>query len=152
MPRILTEITADALPLSPPMQWLEIVADPDNGAAAWFYGVTRRTTGQEITRSLHYEAHPTMARKQLESIAMRAGDTFGLSGVVIVHRVGDVDVGQASIAVGCGSPHRKECFAALAWMMDRIKADVPIWKRDDGVTGDGKPRRDWVHPNAGPKR
>jgi molybdopterin synthase catalytic subunit len=61
---------------------------------------------------------------------------------LIVHRLGEVPVGQVSVVVGCSSAHRVATFQALPWIMDELKRDVPIWKRElytDGTT-------EWVHP------
>lgn len=120
------------------------VADPDVGAHGWFVGVTRRTTGQRVTEVLSYEAHPSMATRELERIAESAIEKFGLARIVIVHRLGEVPVGQASVVVGCSSGHRPATFEALAWTMDALKRDVPIWKRETYVDGTSE----WVHPTS----
>ncbi len=122
--------------------WIDDASDPDVGAIAWFLGVTRRNTGDRVTDTLFYEAHRPMAKKGLEVLANLACEQFDLRRVVIIHRLGEVPVGQASVLVGCSSPHRKDSFDALAWMMDELKRVVPIWKREcyaDGTT-------EWVHP------
>ena len=122
------------------------IDDDDVGSHGWFYGVTRRTTlsgsGQRITDQLSYEAHRPMAQQQLEALADRAAEKFGLAHVVIVHRLGEVPIGQASVVVGCSSAHRKATFEALSWIMDTLKRDVPIWKRETYSDG----TRKWVHP------
>ena len=115
--------------------------DPDAGAIGWFHGVTRRTTGEQVTETLHYEAHTTMARTQLDQLARNAAERFGLRGVVIVHRLGEVPIGQASVLVGCLGGHRKEVFEALPWIMDELKQDVPIWKRETLIDG----KQLWIH-------
>lgn len=123
----------------------EKVADPDVGAHGWFVGVTRRTTGQRVTNTLAYEAHPPMAIRELAKLAEAAIEKFSLCRIVIVHRLGEVPVGEASVVVGCSSGHRPQTFQALAWVMDTLKREVPIWKREtylDGTT-------EWVHPTAG---
>ena len=121
-----------------------LVSDPDAGAHGWFVGVTRRKTGDRVTNTLFYEAHPKMARRELGKLAERAIQKFSLLHLVIVHRLGEVPIAEASVVVGCSSPHRTETFAALAWIMDTLKKEVPIWKREcyaDGAT-------EWVHPSA----
>lgn len=125
---------------------------PDVGAHCWFHGVTRRSTqtadGKTLqTESLSYEAHRPMAASELRRLATDAAERFGLLAVVIVHRLGKVPVKQSSVVMGCSSPHRPPCFAAPAWMMDELKRDVPIWKRElftDGST-------EWQHPAQGPR-
>ena len=118
------------------------LADPDVGAIGWFEGVTRQTTDDRITQSLSYEAHRPMAINELEKLAAEAVEKFSLHRCLIVHRLGDVPVGEASVVVGCSSAHRVATFQALPWIMDVLKQDVPIWKRElytDGTT-------EWVHP------
>lgn len=120
--------------------------DPNAGSHGWFLGTTRRTTVIQnettLTSTLFYEANKSMALAELTQIAVQSVSQFGLLRVVLVHRLGEVPVGQASVLVGCCSPHRRQTFEAIAWIMDRLKSDVPIWKReqdDDGHTA-------WVHP------
>tara|TARA_R110002049_G_scaffold2750_2_gene21545 strand:+ start:359887 stop:360357 length:471 start_codon:yes stop_codon:yes gene_type:complete len=125
------------------------IADPDVGAHGWFFGVTRRRTTTndpepKITQSLSYQAHEPMAEKQLLQIAADAIQRFGLTKLVIVHRLGDVPVGQASVVVGCSSPHRPATFEALPWVMDILKRDVPIWKCERYVDETSA----WVHPQV----
>ena len=85
-----------------------------------------------------------MALRELEKLADTALREFKLCRLVIVHRLGEVPIGEASIVVGCSSGHRPETFQALAWVMDTLKREIPIWKREiyaDGTT-------EWVHPTA----
>lgn len=117
--------------------------DPDTGAHGWFLGVTRRTTGDAITQTLHYEANEPMAIAELKRLADEATQKFSLTRVVIVHRLGEVPIGHASIIVGVSSPHRPATFAALPWIMDELKRDVPIWKRETYQDGS----KQWVHPD-----
>lgn len=128
------------------------LADPDVGAHGWFAGVTRRTTVTDdqviTTATLHYEAHSKMALAELTKIARHAAEHYSLTGIVLVHRIGEVPIGQASVLVGCCAAHRKNVFAALPWIMDELKRTVPIWKREvytDGTT-------QWVHPVEGSPR
>ncbi len=123
----------------------EKVADPDVGAHGWFVGVTRRTTGDRVTDSLAYQAHPPMAIRELEKLAKEAIEKYSLCRIVIVHRLGEVPVGEASVVVGCSSGHRPQTFQALAWIMDTLKREVPIWKQETYVDG----TTEWVHPTSG---
>lgn len=141
-PRPLIELVHTPIELESLQHQLD---DPDVGAHAWFLGVTRRLTEDRITTSLAYEAHEPMAIGQLQQLAQQAIERFGLRHLVIVHRLGDVPVGEASVAIGCSSPHRIDCLSALPWIMDLLKREIPIWKREsfaDGTT-------EWVHPEAG---
>lgn len=120
--------------------------DPDVGAHGWFLGVTRRTTDDRVTDSLSYEAHRPMAMMELTKLADHAVAQFSLHRLVIVHRLGDVPVGEASVVIGCSSAHRVETFDALKWIMDTLKRDIPIWKREAYVDGS----TEWIHPDADP--
>lgn len=117
---------------------------PDAGAQGWFVGVTRRTTGDLITETLHYEAHQPMAKREMMKLAQEAVKKFSLLRLVIVHRLGEVPIAEASVVIGCSSSHRPQTFAALEWIMNALKKEVPIWKRE--VYSDGK--EEWVHPDA----
>lgn len=119
-----------------------LLSDPDTGAHAWFEGVTRRMTAGRETARLAYEAFEPMALESLRGLAEQACQRFGLSAIVIVHRLGDVPIGQASIVIGCSAGHRGGTLAALPWLMDQIKADVPIWKREHFAGG----QQEWIHP------
>ncbi|KAA1261380.1 Molybdopterin synthase catalytic subunit [Rubripirellula obstinata] len=145
-PKIHIEIVDQPIESHPDlMAQRRFLDDPDTGAHVWFYGVTRRTTGDQITESLSYEAHPTMAVKELGRLAEEAVLTFGLHRLLIVHRVGEVPVGMASVVIGCSGAHRAEVFTAVPWIMDNLKRDVPIWKRETFQDGE----KLWVHPKEG---
>jgi molybdopterin synthase catalytic subunit len=122
----------------------DTINHPDVGAHGWFVGVTRRTTGDRTTDSLSYEAHRPMAIVSLEKLAAAAIEKFSLCRLVIVHRLGEVPVGEASVVVGCSSAHRRQTFEALAWVMDTLKRETPIWKRETYADGS----TEWVHPNV----
>jgi molybdopterin synthase catalytic subunit len=106
-------------------------------------GTTRQWTGTEETEFLFYEAYEEMALQGLRGLASDTVKRWGLEWVEIVHRLGRVDVGEASVAVVVASPHRKESFAAGEWIMEQLKADVPIWKREHSP--DEQPPQ-WKHP------
>ncbi len=102
---------------------------PDCGAVLLFLGTTREWTGAEQTSYLEYEAYRDMATAELKRLANAAIEKWDLRRVAIVHRLGVVVIGEASIAVVVASPHRKAAFEAGPWLMDRIKEDVPVWKK-----------------------
>jgi len=121
---------------------LAAVRTPRAGAVVLFLGTTREWTGPRQTMSLDYECYPTMAHKTLEELATQAGQRWELTGCAIVHRLGPVPLGEASVAVAVSSPHRAAAFGAGQWLIDTLKETVPIWKREtwqDGTT-------EWVHP------
>lgn len=118
------------------------VGDENAGAVILFVGTTRRMTGARETIQLEYDCYEPMAIAELGKLRDEAMERWPLKSCAIVHRVGVVENGQASVAVAISSPHRKEAFDACQWIMDDLKRRVPIWKREqwaDGSTG-------WVHP------
>lgn len=123
----------------------DLLADEDCGAHSVFLGKTRRTTvaedAMQITEYLAYEAHRPMASKELERIATEAASRWTLSHLVVIHRLGRVDPGEASVAVGASAAHRRSVMQAVPWVMDELKKSVPIWKQDNDSEGDAN----WVH-------
>ena len=99
-------------------------------------------TGEVETRFLVYEGYNEMAIKEMTKLADEAKSKWPIRGVAIVHRIGKVDIGQASIAIAVSGPHRGETFAAGEWLIDELKKKVPIWKQENGVDGS----TEWVHP------
>ncbi len=106
---------------------LASVRRDDAGAIVLFLGSVRAEAG---LAALDYEVYVPMARKILAELADRATTKFGVLEVSIVHRVGRVPVGRDSVAVACAAAHRREAFAACAWVMDEVKRIVPIWKAE----------------------
>ena len=121
---------------------LAAVAAPEAGGNVLFLGSTRGVTAGVTTLGLDYEAHEPLALAMLEELCSAAMERFSLSGCVIVHRLGRVAVGEASIAIAASAPHRKEAFAAAEWLLERVKAEVPIWKCEEDSAG----VRSWLHP------
>ncbi|TMK81444.1 MAG: molybdenum cofactor biosynthesis protein MoaE [Actinobacteria bacterium] len=102
----------------------------DCGAVVTFEGTTRSPSeGRDVER-LEYEAYEERASTQLRALAEEAVERFGLGGVVAVHRIGVVPVGEPSVVVGCAAAHRGEAFEGARWLIDRIKADAAIWKKE----------------------
>ncbi len=129
-----TEIQLDKL--------LESVADEACGASVLFVGTTRRWTGGKETVQLKYEAYEEMARIQLERLAEEAKQRWSIQNVAIVHRLGEVAVGEASVAVCVSSPHRAAAFEAAQWLIDELKKSVPIWKQEHWNDQSSA----WIHP------
>ncbi len=106
-----------------------LVSDPAAGAIVVFEGVTR-----EIA-ALDYEAYEEMARERIESILMACAERHGLRAAAAEHRVGSVPLGEPSVIVAVSAPHREEAFAGAREAIDEIKAQAPIWKREEGDGG-----------------
>lgn len=112
------------------------------GAVVLFLGTTRELTAGRRTASLDYECYPQMAEKKLAELEAEARRRWPLTGCVIVHRLGHLELGEASIAIAVSSPHRQQAFEAGKWLIDTIKEVVPIWKRENWEDGTSE----WVHP------
>jgi molybdopterin synthase catalytic subunit len=115
------------------------VENPAHGAVCTFLGTTRETSpgDDRPVEALDYEAYVDLARADFEAIAAEAQERFGPLSIAIVHRTGRVALGEASVAVAVGSPHRGAAFDACEFAIDTLKARAPIWKREtyrDGGT------------------
>jgi molybdopterin synthase catalytic subunit len=141
------------------------LATPADGAVVGFLGVTRespgtpapgqeaeaaRHTGRRV-ESLSYESHEAMALRTLETIADEIEARFGVERLAIVHRTGDVPLGEASVAIVAVAPHRDAAFDAARYAIDETKARAPIWKAErfaDGHLWIGEPARTAPKPNG----
>jgi len=99
------------------------------GGIVDFWGVVRRTEDGVPILGIEYEAHAAMAEHQLRAIAEEGTGSFSLMQVTVLHRLGFVPVGDASLLVRVCSRHRADAFRACSWMVDELKKRVPIWKR-----------------------
>ena len=102
----------------------ERVRDPRAGAVVTFHGVTR-----DVER-LEYESYAEMAEERLATIATEAVDRHGLCAAAVEHRVGEVPLSEPSVIVAASAPHRGEAFAGAREIIDRVKAEAPIWKKE----------------------
>lgn len=114
-----------------PSRALGAVGGSPRGGLALFVGVVRpdRARGG-VVRALHYEAYAPMARSELARLEREAQARWGPLTVRIVHRLGRVPVGEASVVVAVGAAHRAEAFDACRFLIDRLKSEVPIWKSE----------------------
>ncbi|MBU6310018.1 MAG: molybdenum cofactor biosynthesis protein MoaE [Planctomycetes bacterium] len=130
-----------------PAAVLEAVRHVDAGGNVLFVGTARGTTDGVATRWLEYDAHEPLAVATLDGLRRDAINRFDLVACAVVHRLGIVPPGEASVAVATSAPHRASAFAAAEWLMAAIKRDVPIWKAEERPDG----RRDWLHPESAPR-
>lgn len=108
---------------------LVAAGDVEVGAVVTFSGVVRPTEGDRTIPALDYEAYATMAGGQMRALVAEARSRWPLARVGLEHRVGRVPAGRASVLVAVGAGHRAEAFEAARWLIDELKAKVPIWKR-----------------------
>jgi molybdopterin synthase catalytic subunit len=121
---------------------LLLEARASDGALCLFVGVVRDENDGRTTVAIQYEAYGAMAESEMARIAEGLEREFPDTRVRIVHRVGRLSVGEASVAIAAVSPHRAEAFAACRAAIDRIKTTVPIWKKEFHPDGSS----DWVDP------
>lgn len=115
------------------------------GAVATFLGVVREQHDGRPVTGLSYEAYPTMALEQMRQIAREAIARFGPCEIAIAHRTGALAIGEASVAVAVGAPHRGAAFDACEYAIDELKRRVEIWKKEHYVDGDAS----WVDNRTG---
>ena len=123
---------------------VERVSDGAAGGIAVFLGTTRDETSDDgrALVALDYEAYVEMADAQLRKLAAEARSRWPILKLAIVHRVGRVEIGKPSVVIAVACPHRGEAFDACRWMIDTLKKDVAIWKKEVWADGTGT----WVHP------
>ena len=128
------EITA--VPLSTAAA-ARFVGDPAAGGMGIFLGTTRAESHVDgrLLAALDYEAYPEMATEQLKDLAARARLQWPVLRVALLHRIGRVNVGEHSVVVAVSTPHRAECFEACRWLIDTLKREVAIWKKEVWTDG-----------------
>lgn len=122
---------------------------PTDGALVVFQGVVRDFTDGRRLLYMDYEAYRPMAEKTLRHIAEEVRAQFRVDDVAIVHRVGRLAVGEASLLVAVASPHRREAFAACQEVIDRVKRLTPVWKKEVWEGGEAWVAEAWVAEEHG---
>ncbi len=115
------------------------------GAVVLFLGTVREMTSGRQTLALDYDAFPEMALAKMKELEASVRSRWPVSNVGIIHRLGHLELGEISVAVGVSSPHRELAFEAGKFLIDTLKITVPVWKKEnwsDGTT-------EWVHPGTG---
>ena len=120
-------VTEEALD---PRPVIESVHEPGSGAVVLFLGVVRDEDQGRRVRYLEYEAYRPMAVKELRRVGQEVAARWPSVRVAMRHRVGRLAVGETALVVAVAAPHREEAFAACGYTVDRIKAIVPIWKKE----------------------
>lgn len=122
----------------------ESVRSPACGAVVLFLGTVREMTGGRRTLRLDYDAYEPMAEAKMAELVGEALRRWPVSAVQVSHRLGTLDLGEVSVAVAVGSPHRADAFEAGRWLIDELKRVVPIWKKENWADG----ASEWVHPGV----
>ncbi len=125
-------ITEDPINLA---EALSMIDDPSTGAQAIFLGTVRNEFEGRPSLGLYYDVYPPMAQSQIRKIGEALKEEFDIRHVVIIHRIGELPVGAASVLVAVSAPHREQAFAAAKAGIDRVKQQVPIWKKEHWADG-----------------
>ena len=131
--RVSIRVTADPLSLD---EALAAAADPGAGGTCVFVGTVRDHSDAGDVTGLRYEAWDELAVKRLGELAAEMLEKWPLRRVAIHHRTGDLAVGEASVVIACSAPHRADTFEACRHAIERLKQDVPIWKKEALVSGE----------------
>jgi molybdopterin synthase catalytic subunit len=123
------QLTTDPLDVAAAVAF---ITTPDVGGTCVFLGTTRGESSPDgrPLLALDYEAYAEMAVERLRDLAARARARWPVGRVALLHRTGRVGVGEASVLVAVSTPHRADAFDACRWLIDTLKAEVPIWKKE----------------------
>jgi len=136
----MVSITSDTIDMNAAYKY---VSTDEAGGIVFFFGTVRNNTRERAVERLEYEAYQTMALRKMQAIADEACRRWPVRRHVLVHRTGALMVGEIAVLVGIATPHRADAFEACRYIIDTLKEEVPIWKKE--VFGDGEV---WVdaHP------
>lgn len=140
---MLARVTADPIDVHSVLD--EVGTDAD-GAVLTFLGTVRRTNEGRPVRGLRYDAYTDMAEKTLLEIAGEAMERFNPSRLAVVHRTGELAIGEVSVAIAVSTPHRADAFDAVRYVIEELKKRLPVWKKEHYVTGEER----WLDGNVPP--
>lgn len=115
------------------------VSHPGAGGIVVFEGVVRDNARGKQVRYLEYDVYPEMAVQQIREIVAEAERRWGVERVAVAHRIGRLEIGEASVIIVVALPHRAEAFDACRYIIDTLKTTVPIWKKEVATNGE-----EWV--------
>ena len=119
------------------------VVDASCGATSVFIGTVRDVNDGRAVTGIEYSAYPEMAAKEMERIVREAAERFDTDRIAVDHRVGYLELGEASVAIAVAHPHRTPALDATRYVIEELKKRVPIWKREHYVDG----TREWIDPS-----
>ncbi len=134
-------VTRDAIG---PGRVLDGVGTPDDGAVLLFQGTVRRHNEGRSVTGMRYDAYVSMAERVLAAIADEACQRWDPSRLAVVHRIGELAVGETSVAIAVSTPHRAEAFDVARYVIEEIKRRLPVWKQEHYTTGE----RVWLDGHA----
>ena len=126
-----------------PRELVQAVSGEAVGGIATFFGTVRaENAGKEVV-AVEYHAYPAMAERMLEKIGREMETGFGVLRVALVHRTGRLEVGEISVGIAAGAPHRHQALGAVAYAIERVKLAAPVWKHEYYRDGSA-----WLEPSA----
>ena len=111
-------------------------ASKNIGGITTFLGTGRELSKGENISKLNFEHYPKMAEKKLDEIRVQAIKDYGIIEMIIIHRIGEIDIGENIVLIVAAGEHRKETFKACEWAIAELKRTTPIWKRETTSTGE----------------
>ncbi|WP_310481621.1 molybdenum cofactor biosynthesis protein MoaE [Chamaesiphon sp. VAR_48_metabat_403] len=127
----------------------QLADDPGNGAVVMMSGTVRDRTDGKAVEYLEYQAYEPMAIQVFAAIGWEIRSKWAdVTHVVIHHRIGKLKIGEISVLLAVGCPHRGEAFAACQFAIDTLKHQAPIWKKEWYVEADGRTASTWVSIGA----
>lgn len=130
-----SDVTPDPIE---PASVLKRVGTAEDGAVALFVGIVRNANDGRPVRGMEYEGYGDMAREQLAAIVSEAAERADSDRLAAVHRLGELAVGEVSVAIAVSTPHRAEAFDAARYVIEEIKKRLPIWKRERYLDGEAE--------------
>jgi molybdopterin synthase catalytic subunit len=124
---MICEITSEPIDAA---ELVEAARTDDAGAVSVFYGVVRNHNLGRRVLYLEYDAYPPMAEKKMREIAEEVRQRWPVTGIAMRHRTGRLEIGEPSVVIAVGSPHRGDAIEACHYAIDRLKSIVPIWKKE----------------------
>ena len=122
-----------------PIQTEEILGSirtASDGAVVLFLGVVRDQSEGRAVEGIEYEAYQEMAVSVLTAIAREAGESAGTERIAVAHRTGELKVGEVSLVIAVGTPHREEAYQASRYIIEEIKKRLPVWKKERFTDGE----------------
>ncbi|HEU4995243.1 MAG TPA: molybdenum cofactor biosynthesis protein MoaE [Gemmatimonadaceae bacterium] len=123
---------------------LREVSGSRNGASVLFVGTVRDLNDGSAVSGIDYSAYATMAERELAEIVREASSRWGTDDIVVEHRIGTLEVADASVVIAVAHPHRDEAYQASRYVIEELKKRLPIWKREHYLDG----RSEWVAQGA----
>jgi molybdopterin synthase catalytic subunit len=127
-----------------PAKLLAEVQHARNGASVLFVGTVREVNDGRAVTGMEYTAYEAMAERELGAVVEEAVRQFGSDDILVEHRLGELDIAEASVVIAAAHPHRARAFDAARYVIEQLKARVPIWKLEHYVDG----TREWVDPTT----